>query len=83
MIEILLESLKEKKIPHYFLPENNIIEHLSRELIYSLMEKVNAVREFPIMSIIFMAESHGVMSTSVYRKMVFRTKVDNSFILPV
>lgn len=65
MIEILLESLKERKIPHYFLPENNIIEHLSRGLIYSLMEKVNAVREFPIMSIIFMAESHGVMSTYI------------------
>jgi hypothetical protein len=65
MIEILLESLKERKIPHYFLPENNIIEHLSGGLIYSLAEKVNAVREFPIMSIIFMAESHGVMSTYI------------------
>lgn len=65
MIDILLESLKERKIPHYFLPENNIIEHLSGGLIYSLVEKVNAVREFPIMSIIIMAESHGVMSTYV------------------
>lgn len=65
MIEILLVSLKERKIPHYFLPENNIIEHFSGGLIYSLIEKVNAVREFPIMSIIIMAESHGVMSTYI------------------
>ncbi|VDI77216.1 Hypothetical predicted protein [Mytilus galloprovincialis] len=65
MTETLLSSLKEKKIPHYFIPENNIISHLSGTILYQLIEKVNIVREFPIMSVILMAESHGLMTTYV------------------
>ncbi|VDI77204.1 Hypothetical predicted protein, partial [Mytilus galloprovincialis] len=65
MTETLLSSLKERKIPHYFIPENNIISHLSGTILYQLIEKVNVVREFPIMSVILMAESHGLMTTYV------------------
>ncbi|CAC5374299.1 unnamed protein product [Mytilus coruscus] len=63
LIETLLLSLKEGKIPHYFIPENNIISHLNGSVLYKLIEKVNVVREFPIMSVILMAESHGLMTT--------------------
>ncbi|CAC5387844.1 unnamed protein product [Mytilus coruscus] len=65
MTETLLSSLKEKKIPHYFIPENNIISHLNGTILYQLIEKVNVVREFPIMSVILMAESHSLMTTYV------------------
>ncbi|XP_071175944.1 uncharacterized protein [Mytilus edulis] len=63
LIETLLLSLKEGKIPHYFIPANNIISHLDGSVLYKLIEKVNVVREFPIMSVILMAESHGLMTT--------------------
>ncbi|XP_052059993.1 uncharacterized protein LOC127700513 isoform X4 [Mytilus californianus] len=65
MTETLLSSLKEKKIPHYFIPENNIISHLNGTILYHLIEKVNVVREFPIMSVILMAEGHGLMTTYI------------------
>lgn len=65
LLENLHECLKVKTIPHYFIPENNIISHISGEALYFLIERVSVIREFPIMSIVIMAESHGLMSTAV------------------
>lgn len=64
MIQKLSESLREGQLPNYFLKENNMIDHFSDQGRQLLEEKIEAIRLFPVMSILFIAKRHGILCSS-------------------
>ncbi|KAJ8316377.1 hypothetical protein KUTeg_006391 [Tegillarca granosa] len=57
----LLENLRCHNLPNFFIRENNMISQYPREIIQKLGDKVEAVRKFPILSLIFVCERHGIL----------------------
>lgn len=48
MLDVLLECLKRKHVPTYFLPENNLVGHLSHSEIETAIELVEKLRLDPV-----------------------------------
>ncbi|XP_060077559.1 uncharacterized protein LOC132557089 [Ylistrum balloti] len=63
LMDRLLHCLRTKKLPHYFIPSNNMIDHLSDDVLQRMVTHLEAVRQFPVTSIILLAEAHGLSSS--------------------
>lgn len=48
LINLLSRFLESETIPHYFISENNIIDHIPSKAIQELKLQVNAIKHFPI-----------------------------------
>ncbi|XP_062598245.1 uncharacterized protein LOC134259663, partial [Saccostrea cucullata] len=55
----LLICLKHKFLPHYFIPQNNLIDCFSTEEIDTICVCVESIRAFPAHTAQFVAENHG------------------------
>lgn len=58
LINLLSRFLESETIPHYFISENNIIDHIPSKAIQELKLQVNAIKHFPIEVIQFGIERH-------------------------
>ncbi|KAK3101301.1 hypothetical protein FSP39_002540 [Pinctada imbricata] len=59
LIASLLRCLKERKLPNYFIRENNMIDHMDNETVEDIQNALDPIRLFPIESMTFMVERHG------------------------
>ena len=65
LISWLYNHIHQKNLPHYFIPENNMIEHVDDEEMKYLETSLQAIRLFPFPSIYFLLESHSFLNLSV------------------
>jgi tetratricopeptide (TPR) repeat protein len=65
LISWLYNYIHQKNLPHYFIPENNMIEHVDDEEMKYLETSLQAIRLFPFPSIYFLLESHSFLNLSV------------------
>ncbi len=48
VLDELLYCLVHSNIPHYFMPQNNLIDHVCEDFVYDLMAKSSKVRQDPL-----------------------------------
>ncbi|XP_048777977.2 uncharacterized protein LOC125681796 isoform X6 [Ostrea edulis] len=60
LLDRLLFSIQKKCIPDYFIPSWNVLEDVPERVYNSLYSRILAIRQFPITSIVLMAERHGL-----------------------
>lgn len=65
LISWLYNHIHQKNLPHYFIPENNMIEHVDDQEMKHLETSLEAIRLFPFHSIYFLLESHSFLNLSV------------------
>ncbi|XP_033758231.1 LOW QUALITY PROTEIN: uncharacterized protein LOC117340581 [Pecten maximus] len=66
-----LEShVSEKCLPNYFISSNNMIDHYSDEALGSIAKIVCSIRLFPIPTLVFLAESHGIKQTHMLHPVI-------------
>lgn len=63
LVDQLLHYLRSKDLPHYFIRSNNMIDHFSDDALQNIVTHMEAVRQFPVMSIVILAEGHGLTSS--------------------
>ncbi|CAC5390895.1 unnamed protein product [Mytilus coruscus] len=61
----LLQSIAKHNIPNYFIPENNMIEHIEDHDLRDLEVRLQVLRWFPFASVYFLLESHSFQNLSV------------------
>ena len=59
MIGSLLESLRKRNLPNYFVRENNMIDHLEEEDLTKLADAIETLRVYPLQSITFLMVAKG------------------------
>lgn len=73
MLDVILECLRKKFVPTYFLPENNLIDFLNDEELDAAMHAVEAMRSDPIGPVLDFTDDKTVGLLSVllpFRKLV-------------
>ena len=60
LLSKLLYFLKRRFLPHYFIPDRNLIEHFSADDIDTLCAVVESIRVFPTYVSQFVADRHGI-----------------------
>lgn len=65
LISMLHNHIHQKNLPHYFIPENNMIEHVEDEAMTQLEWSLQAIRLFPFPTIYFLLESRSFLNLSV------------------
>lgn len=73
MLDILLECLKKKHVPTYFLPENNLVDHLSESELLAALSCIENIRRDPISPILDFTDTSVLECHPKYYK--FRDKV--------
>ncbi|XP_053409050.1 nucleotidyltransferase MB21D2-like [Mercenaria mercenaria] len=73
MLDVLLECLEKKHVPTYFLPENNLIDHLTDDEITTAISAVEKLRLDPITPILVFMEDKMFACHCI--KLKFRTMV--------
>ncbi|OWF46808.1 uncharacterized protein LOC110455144 isoform X7 [Mizuhopecten yessoensis] len=59
-----LEShVSQKCLPNYIISSNNMIDHYSDEVLSAIARRLRSIRLFPIPTVVFLAESHGINQT--------------------
>ncbi|XP_061179354.1 uncharacterized protein LOC133187978 [Saccostrea echinata] len=71
IISNLVDNLKAKFLPHYFIPSNNLIECYSAEEIKAICVNVECIRMFPVAVTQIIAENHGYHHASKVIRLVF------------
>lgn len=61
----LQDQVNAGKISNYFIPANNMIDHFPPGDLQALASKIVAVREFPLVAILFLVEAHGITHTEL------------------
>ena len=74
LLSKLLSCLKKRVLPHYFIPQRNLIERFSADDIATLCIVVESVRVFPVHVSQFVVEKHGI----TYGENLVRSILDNS-----
>ncbi|XP_052060338.1 uncharacterized protein LOC127700734 [Mytilus californianus] len=65
IIAWLLQRVAERIIPNYFIPENNMIEHMEDYDLRSIEYCLQALRWFPFPSLYFLLERHSLPNFSM------------------
>ncbi|XP_069114857.1 uncharacterized protein [Argopecten irradians] len=60
LLDSLCEKLHARNIPNYFIHENNMVDHLDGETLQKILEYIDAIRTFPVMSFYYMTEHHDL-----------------------
>ncbi|XP_033758531.1 uncharacterized protein LOC117340864 isoform X2 [Pecten maximus] len=63
LVDRLLQCLRIKQLPHYFIHSNNMIDHFSDDALQQIVTHLEALRQFPVTAIVLLAESHGLTSS--------------------
>jgi hypothetical protein len=56
---LLLSCLKARFLPHYFIPDNNLIDTFTEKDIDAIHVNIESIRLFPTTCAVFVAEKHG------------------------
>lgn len=67
LLNLLSDFLEKGNIPHYFISENNMIDHVPSESIRDLKLHVDAIKHFPIEVLEFCIERYGILEPEVSR----------------
>jgi hypothetical protein len=67
LLNLLSDFLGKGGIPHYFISENNTIDHVPAESIQDLKYQVDAIKYFPIEVLEFCFERHGILESEIPR----------------
>ena len=59
LVGSLLECLRKRNIPNYFVEDNNMIDHFDRGAIQKLADAIEALRIFPLQCLTFLASEKG------------------------
>lgn len=78
LFDRLLENLRHHNLPNFFIRENNMINQYPREIIQRLGDKVEAIRKFPILSLIFVCGRHGLLDDSDFEDVLDDVEVYKS-----
>ncbi|XP_061175918.1 uncharacterized protein LOC133184861 [Saccostrea echinata] len=65
LLNLLSTFLDKGDIPHYFISENNMIDHVPVESLQELKLHVDTIRHFPIEVLKFCFEKHGIIGTGL------------------
>ncbi|XP_062596773.1 uncharacterized protein LOC134258254 [Saccostrea cucullata] len=85
-VSALVDYLKVRFLPHYFIPANNLIECYSTDEIEAIRVNVECIRLFPLTVIQNIAENHGYHYAPKLIQMAFvncRTFRDNKDLMTV
>ncbi|OWF46813.1 uncharacterized protein LOC110455162 isoform X2 [Mizuhopecten yessoensis] len=63
LMDQLLQCLRTKVLPHYFLRDSNMIDHFSEDTLQRTITHLEVVRQFPVTAVVLLAESHGLTSS--------------------
>ncbi|KAK3107061.1 hypothetical protein FSP39_006059 [Pinctada imbricata] len=70
LIDRVIDSLITRNLPHYFVPGNNLLCVLSEESCNTLSTKLQAIRRFPITSIILVAEAYNLNTSWIADRVI-------------
>ena len=62
LLDQLLYCLTRHNIPHYFLPNNNLIDHIPKETVATLVQKVSCIRKDPLKYLVKFKQNYKFMS---------------------
>ncbi|XP_048754481.2 uncharacterized protein LOC125665725 [Ostrea edulis] len=68
----LLECLKRKNLPYYFIPSRNLLDCYTEEEIDDIYFQTEAVRLFPVQTIQFLASKYGYSYGSKLETIIFQ-----------
>ncbi|XP_048758615.2 uncharacterized protein LOC125668458 isoform X2 [Ostrea edulis] len=71
-ISYLLECLKRKNLPHYFIPSRNLLDCYTEEEIDDIYFQTEAARLFPLQTIQFLASKYGYSYGSKLEAIIFQ-----------
>ena len=65
LLDRVIIAFRNRSLPHYFIPQNNLIDHLDEDICKNVVAQLEAIRQFPVISVILVAEGHGLTSSWV------------------
>ena len=65
LLDRTIIAFRNRSLSHYFIPQNNLIDHLDEDICKNVVVKLEAIRQFPVISAILVAEGHGLTSSWV------------------
>ena len=70
MLDELLSSLQQKNMPDYFITSWNLLESVPEDECQGLYQRILAVRQFPIISIVLTSEREGLPGSSIAEPLI-------------
>ncbi|XP_062613070.1 uncharacterized protein LOC134274844, partial [Saccostrea cucullata] len=65
LLHLLSTFLGKANLPHYFISENNMIDHVPEESVKELKLQVDTIKHFPIEVLEFCFEKYGIIGTGL------------------